>query len=79
MTVADGGPWRSRWRRRRASRALERQLDYQRTRLGRMPVAQVTAYMQRRSRQALELISSVAPVGDQMRILEVGCGSRGLI
>lgn len=44
-----------------------------------MPVAQVTAYMQRRSRQALELISSVAPVGDQMRILEVGCGSRGLV
>jgi len=44
-----------------------------------MASTQVTAYMQHRSRQALELISSVAPVVDEVRILEVGCGSRGLI
>lgn len=67
--------------RRRAERALERQLDYQavKSRLisGREPEA--VASMTRRSLQARARLEAVRPIADDARVLEVGCGSMGLI
>jgi SAM-dependent methyltransferase len=74
------GLWRSGLQ-RRAERALRRQLDYQiekaRHIKGREPEA--VAGMIRRSLRARALLEAVRPIAGDARVLEVGCGSTGLI
>jgi SAM-dependent methyltransferase len=66
---------------RRAQRALDRQLDYQRDKASRLHghEAEKMAAMAARSRLARERIHFVHPVGDDARVIEVGSGAHGLI
>ena len=66
---------------RRAKRALERQLDYQTHKSKRFKghEAEAVAYMTRRAHEARTRLEAVEPIADDARILEVGCGSMGLI
>ena len=66
---------------RRAERALERQLDYQRMK-ARLVVGQEAIALAVRKKRALDVrskLESVRPIGEGDRVLEVGCGSHGLI
>lgn len=66
---------------RRADRALERQLAYQRNKAkwveGRE--SEATAYRMARSRQVRSRLEAVRAIGEDDRVLEVGCGAHGLI
>ena len=66
---------------KRAARALERQLAYQRAKAaytsGREAAA--IAYITERARRAREQIEAIRPIPADARVLEVGCGSMGLI
>ena len=66
---------------RRAKRALERQLDYQieksKNLLGRE--RETAASMARHSHETRERLAAIRPISQTARVLEVGCGSTGLI
>lgn len=66
---------------RRAGRALRRQLDYQagKSRQFKGREAEVIAYMTRRANDARARLEEIEPIADDARVLEVGCGSMGLI
>lgn len=73
--------WRAAATARRAKRALDRQLAYQRAKAERLRghEAEKVAAMVRHSRYVRDRIEAVRPVSDQARVLEVGCGAHGLI
>jgi SAM-dependent methyltransferase len=68
---------------RRAKRALERQLDYQKAKAKWLPgpgnEALVVASRMERSRQVRSKLEAARPIGEGVRLLEVGCGAHGLI
>ncbi|MDP8993441.1 MAG: class I SAM-dependent methyltransferase [Pseudomonadota bacterium] len=64
---------------RRARRALERQLDYQRRKAARYREREVAAYALSHSRAVRARIEAVRPIATRARVLEVGCGAHGLI
>ena len=68
-------------KRRRAARALERQLAYQRAKAekARGREAEIVAAMRRRSSRVRALVEEVRPVSRDARVLEVGSGAHGLI
>jgi SAM-dependent methyltransferase len=67
--------------RRRADRALERQLDYQRVKAGRVAghEQEVVAAMIAHSNEVRQKLESVRPIAADARVLEVGSGAHGLI
>lgn len=67
--------------RKRAARALERQLAYQRDKAAytRGREAAAIAYITERARGAREQLETIRPIPADARLLEVGCGSMGLI
>lgn len=67
--------------RRRAQRALDRQLAYQRRKAANITgrEAEIMANMQVRSRAVREALEAVAPLPAPARVLEVGSGAHGLI
>jgi len=73
--------WRDSNRRRRAQRALERQLDYQQRKAKLVPgrEAEIILAMKRKSEQARELLEKFQPIESDARVIEVGSGSNGLI
>lgn len=66
---------------RRARRALDRQLDYQRAKAAglRGHEAEKMAAMAARSKLIRDRIHAVHPIGDDARVIEVGSGAHGLI
>lgn len=66
---------------RRASRALERQLLYQRRKSEKIQgsEAQIMAGMQKHSQEVRDKLNSVRPIAADTRVLEVGSGAHGLI
>ena len=68
-------------RRRRAQRALERQLDYQQRKAGVVVghEADVVLAMQRSSKRVRDLLESHKPIDSEARVIEVGSGAHGLI
>lgn len=66
---------------RRAQRALDRQLDYQRDKAGRLHghEAEKMAAMAVRSKMIRDRIHAVHPIADDARVIEVGSGAHGLI
>jgi SAM-dependent methyltransferase len=66
---------------RRAARALERQLAYQRQKAAkaRGHEAEIVAAMRRHSSRVRALLEGVRPVRADARVLEVGSGAHGLI
>lgn len=69
------------WLQRRARRALERQLDYQRRKAERVKghEAGVMAAMAEHSAEVRGKLAAVAPIRADARVLEVGSGAHGLI
>jgi SAM-dependent methyltransferase len=67
--------------RRRAQRALERQLQYQKQKscAFRGHESTIAASMMQSSARVREFLQQVRPVDDDMRVLEVGSGAHGLI
>ena len=67
--------------RRRAKRALERQLDYQRQKATQVlgQERHTIAAMTQASANVWALLQQVRPFDDDARVLEVGCGAHGLI
>jgi SAM-dependent methyltransferase len=68
-------------KRRRARRALERQLDYQRAKAlkARGHEADYVEAMRRRSARVREKLERVRPIPADARVLEVGSGAHGLV
>lgn len=66
---------------RRARRAIERQLAYQQAKARRIAGREdeVLTSMQTASREVRRQLESVAPLPEQARVLEVGSGAHGLI
>lgn len=66
---------------RRAERALDRQLDYQRRKAARVKgrERELIADMMAHSREVRDKLEAVAPIADDAPVLEVGCGAHGLI
>jgi SAM-dependent methyltransferase len=66
---------------KRAARALERQLTYQQSKAEfvRAHEVQVIASMQRASKRVRDVIEEFHPITDETRVIEVGSGSTGLI
>ena len=66
---------------RRARRALDRQLEYQRHKAdyARTHVDDAMSHMMVKSASARAAIAAVRPIPADARVLEVGCGSTGLI
>jgi SAM-dependent methyltransferase len=66
---------------RRARRARERQLAYQRAKAARARghEAEYIAAMRQRSARVREKLERVRPIGDDARVLEVGSGAHGLV
>ena len=66
---------------RRAKRALDRQLDYQRAKAQKVKghEDQLIASMMAHSKAIRDKIEAVKPVAADARVLEVGCGAHGLI
>ena len=73
--------WREAATAKRAQRALERQLAYQRAKAERLRghESEKVAAMVQHSRYVRARIETVRPVSDAARVLEVGCGAHGLI
>jgi SAM-dependent methyltransferase len=72
--------WLARRRRRRAQRALERQLEYQEQKAADLGDAEELRHaMFLRSQAVRQKIGSLRPIADNDLILEVGSGSHGLI
>ncbi|MBA3241951.1 MAG: class I SAM-dependent methyltransferase [Acidobacteria bacterium] len=73
--------WRERARARRARRALERQLDYQRNKARRAQgrEAEYMAAMREHSSSVRATLEAVRPIERDARVLEVGSGAHGLI
>jgi SAM-dependent methyltransferase len=68
-------------RRKRAKRALERQLDYQERKAQALPghEPEIIAAMQRSAKRVRDLLSSFKAIDSQSRVVEVGSGAHGLI
>lgn len=68
-------------RRKRAKRALERQLDYQERKAQALPghEREVIEAMQRSAKRVCDLLSSFKPMDSRSRVVEVGSGAHGLI
>lgn len=66
---------------RRAKRALDRQLDYQRAKAAKVKghEDQLIASMMAHSKAIRDRIEAVKPIAQDARVLEVGCGAHGLI
>jgi SAM-dependent methyltransferase len=66
---------------RRAKRALERQLDYQRKKARALKgyEAEIMASMARQSARVREKLKAAGPIAKDARIIEVGSGAHGLI
>lgn len=73
--------WRTSNRRKRARRALERQLEYQQKKAQVVPgrEAEIILAMQRSSKRVRELLESFKPIESEVRVIEVGSGAHGLI
>lgn len=73
--------WQSRTLRRRANRALSRQLEYQIVKAEKMRgrEADVIAGMSRASQRVRSILEEVSSVKPDARVLEVGSGAHGLI
>jgi len=73
--------WRKRALAKRAQRALDRQLDYQRLKSDHLGGREARAMerMAARSQAVRERLGSVREVRDEDRVLEVGSGAHGLI
>lgn len=73
--------WRNRGLSRRAERALNRQLDYQRRKSEsvRGHEKEYVARMVAHSQAVRKKIEEVRPIAENARVLEVGCGAHGLI
>lgn len=75
------GNWRDTSRHRRAQRALDRQLEYQRRKAqlvpGREP--EIILAMQRSSKRVRDLLETFQPIAADARVVEVGSGAHGLI
>jgi SAM-dependent methyltransferase len=73
--------WRARARARRAERALQRQLDYQRRKAAALDGKEqaVVASMVTRAAAVRARIEAVRAIPDEARALEVGSGAHGLI
>jgi len=73
--------WRERATAKRAQRALERQLAYQRAKSERLRghEPEKVAAMVGHSRYVRARIEAIRPIPDAARVLEVGCGAHGLI
>lgn len=69
------------WLQRRARRALERQLDYQRRKSEKLRghEADLMAAMAEHSAEVRAKLAAVAPIRADPRVLEVGSGAHGLI
>lgn len=68
-------------RHKRAQRALERQLDYQKRKARNVPgrEADFIVAMQRASKRVRNLLETYKPIDDEARVIEVGSGAHGLI
>jgi len=81
MTTANQQIGQTPSKHKRAVRALERQLDYQKRKakvvVGREP--EVILAMQRSSKRVRDLLESFQPIDQNARVIEVGCGAHGLI
>jgi SAM-dependent methyltransferase len=66
---------------RRAQRALDRQLDYQRRKSDRLKgrEQELIAEMMAHSAEVRRKLETIAPIAPDARVLEVGCGAHGLI
>jgi SAM-dependent methyltransferase len=66
---------------RRAERALKRQLDYQRRKAEQVKGHEqhLIAAMMAHSREVREKLEAVRPISPEAGVLEVGCGAHGLI
>jgi SAM-dependent methyltransferase len=66
---------------RRVERALARQLDYQRRKAAQVVgrEAEAIAHMVGKVAKVRPMIEAIRPIADDARVLEVGCGSMGLI
>jgi SAM-dependent methyltransferase len=66
---------------RRAERALDRQLDYQRRKAERLKGREqkLIAEMMAHSAEVRCKLETIAPIAADARVLEVGCGAHGLI
>jgi SAM-dependent methyltransferase len=66
---------------RRAERALERQLEYQQHKAGKIRghETEVMASMREASQRVREVLQQVRPISPEARVLEVGSGAHGLI
>jgi SAM-dependent methyltransferase len=66
---------------RRADRAIERQLDYQQVKAERLKGREEAkiAQMQAHSAEVRAKLEAVRPIAADARVLEVGCGAHGLI
>jgi SAM-dependent methyltransferase len=73
--------WRGSNRRKRAQRALERQLDYQqrKARFDRGREPEIVLAMKRKSGRVRNLLEKFQPIESNARVIEVGSGSTGLI
>ena len=73
--------WLGRGRHRRALRAIERQLEYQRRKAKSLDgrEAEVAAAMRLHAHEARSFIERVRPLPEGARVLEVGSGAHGLI
>jgi SAM-dependent methyltransferase len=66
---------------RRANRAIERQLDYQRAKAKRTAgrEARIVGQMQAHSARVRARLEAIRPIATDAPVLEVGCGAHGLI
>jgi SAM-dependent methyltransferase len=73
--------WYLRSRRRRAARALERQLEYQETKASKLTGMdeQIITRMKTASSRLRSRLGAVRPLRSNSRTLEVGCGAHGLV
>ncbi|MCA1633165.1 MAG: class I SAM-dependent methyltransferase [Acidobacteria bacterium] len=79
--AAESVGWGARARARRARRALERQLDYQRNKARRAVgrEAEYVSAMREHSSSVRATLEAVRPIEGDARVLEVGSGAHGLI
>jgi SAM-dependent methyltransferase len=66
-------------RKRRAGRALRRQLEYQTAKAGIIEPRSISAWMMDRSHRARRRLEELRPLPQDARVLEVGSGAHGLI
>ena len=73
--------WREKTRHKLATRALQRQLEYQQRKAEQVRGREdeIIAAMKRSSRRVRELLEGFQPIAPEARVVEVGSGAHGLI